>query len=88
MPTSWPWWSSVGPSDSADEAAIAEFNEAHDRRKLGKIHGLRFELPRAEFMDQWHEKMYVFHQFDHPRYADFEGRIDERWLQAHRLEPS
>jgi hypothetical protein len=67
-------------------AAIAEFNESHDNRKLGKIHGLRFELPRAEFQEQWHEKMYVFHQFDHPRYADFEGKVDERWFEAHRLQ--
>jgi hypothetical protein len=66
-------------------AAIAEFNESHDRRKIGKIHGLRFELPRNEFQDAWHEKMYVFHQFDHPRYADFEGKVDERWFAAHRL---
>jgi hypothetical protein len=68
-------------------AAIAEFNDAHDKRKIGKIHGLRFELPAHEFQLQWHEKMYVFHQFDHPRYGDFEGRIDERWFAAHRLQP-
>jgi hypothetical protein len=66
-------------------AAIGEFNEANDQRKIGKIHGLRFELPSHEFQLQWHEKMYVFHQFDHPRYADFEGKVDDRWFEAHRL---
>jgi hypothetical protein len=67
-------------------AAIAEFNESHDQRKIAKIHGLRFELARSEFHEEWHEKMYLFHQFDHPRYADFEGRLDERWFEAHRLQ--
>jgi hypothetical protein len=66
--------------------AIAEFNRSHDQRKIGKIHGLRFELPPDEFQEQWHEKLYVVHLFDHPRYAEPEGRIDERWLQAHRLQ--
>jgi hypothetical protein len=68
-------------------AAIDEFNSAHDQRKIGKILGLRFELPPHEFQAAWHEKMYVFHLFDHPRYADFEGKVDERWFEAHRLRP-
>jgi hypothetical protein len=68
-------------------AAIAEYNAASQRRKIGKIHGLRFELPPHEFQQAWHEKMYVFHLFDHPRYGDFEGKVDERWFEAHRLRP-
>lgn len=68
-------------------AAIDEYNGAHDQRKLGKILGLRFELPPHEFQQAWHEKMYVFHLFDHPRYADFEGKVDDRWFEAHRLQP-
>jgi hypothetical protein len=67
-------------------AAIDEFNRAHPGRKIAKIHGLRFELPRSEFYEQWHEKLYVAHIFDHPRYAAPEGRIDERWLSAHMLD--
>jgi len=66
-------------------AAISEFNDSREQSKIGKIHGLRFELPAHELRHQWHEKMYVFHRFDHPRYADFEGRIDEHWFSAHRL---
>lgn len=66
-------------------AAIAEFNAANQQRKIAKIHGLRYELPPHEFQNAWHEKMYVFHLFDHPRYSDFEGRLDDRWLDAHRL---
>lgn len=68
-------------------AAIDEFNATHEQRKIGKIHGLRFELPPADFNEQWHEKLYVIHLFDHPRYAEREGSIDERWLEAHRLGP-
>jgi hypothetical protein len=68
-------------------AAIDDFNSAHDRRKIGKIHGLRFELPAEEFHQSWHEKLYVVHGFDHPRYADSEGRISERWFDAHSLRP-
>lgn len=67
-------------------AAIDEFNAANEQRKIAKIHGLRFELPASEFRKPWHEKMYVFHLFDHPRYGDFEGRLDDRWLDAHRLQ--
>lgn len=68
-------------------AAIDEFNAGNERRKIARILGLRFELPVAEFHHPWHEKMYVAHAFDHPRYGDFEGRIDDRWFEAHRLQP-
>jgi hypothetical protein len=66
-------------------AAIDEFNASHDERKIGKIHGLRFELPAEEFQRPWHEKLFLIHVFDHGRYAEPEGRIDERWFDAHRL---
>jgi hypothetical protein len=68
-------------------AAIDEFNSKSARRKIAKVHGLRFELPTAEFHKPWHEKLYLVHVFDHPRYRDFEGRVDKRWLDAHRLQP-
>ncbi len=70
---------------TGERAAIDEFNSSHGRRKIGKIHGLRFELPPEEFQQPWHEKLYLIHVFDHPRYAEPEGRIDERWFEAHRL---
>jgi hypothetical protein len=68
-------------------AAIDEYNAAQSERKIGKILGLRFELPPREFQEQWHEKLYVAHIFDHPRYAEPEGRTDARWATAHRLRP-
>jgi hypothetical protein len=68
-----------------ERAAIDEFNGSREHRKIAKIHGLRFELQPHEFQQQWHEKLFLIHVFDHPRYADLEGRIDERWFEAHRL---
>jgi hypothetical protein len=68
-----------------ERAAIDDFNSAHSDRKIAKIHGLRYELPHEEFGESWHEKLYVVHVFDHPRYAEREGRVDERWFDAHRL---
>jgi hypothetical protein len=68
-------------------AAIDEFNSRNERRKIGKILGLRFELPPADLHRPWHEKMYLLHLFDHPRYADFEGKVDRQVLEAHRLRP-
>lgn len=68
-------------------AAIDDFNASHDQRKIGKIHGLRFELPTEEFQRPWHEKLYLSHIFDHPRYAESEAEIDERWFESHRLSP-
>lgn len=72
---------------SGARAAIDEFNAAHEQRKVAKIHGLRFELPPHEFQEWWHEKLYVAHAFDHPRYADLETPLDERWRDVHRLPP-
>ena len=68
-----------------ERAAIDHFNATHDKRKIAKIHGLRFELPNHEFHEAWHEKLYLVHVFDHPRYAQSEGRLNERWFDIHRL---
>jgi hypothetical protein len=76
------WTDFAGP-----RAAIDDFNGSHSERKIAKIHGLRFELPAEDFQQPWHEKLYLTHVFDHPRYAELEGRIDERWFEAHRLQP-
>jgi hypothetical protein len=72
---------------TGERQAIDEFNAETRDRKIAKIHGLRFELPPEEFRQPWHEKLYVIHVFDHPRYAQLETPIDQRWLEAHRLRP-
>lgn len=65
----------VGPHDeyhcgfTGELLAISEFNERSQRRKLDKIHGLRYKmLPMDE---PWIEGMYVLHLFDHPKYNDY-----------------
>ncbi len=76
----------LGWSDFAGErAAIADFNAAHERRKIGKIHGLRYDLPEGQQRLPWHEQMYLAHLFDHPDYAKRVVEVPEEWLDAHRL---
>jgi hypothetical protein len=72
---------------AGERAAIAEFNAAHEHRKIGKIHGLRYSLPASEHPLAWHEQMYLLHAFDHPAYSAPEGALAEGWLAAHRLAP-
>jgi hypothetical protein len=75
-----------GWSDFAGErAAIAEFNASHDNRKIGPIHGLKYELPAEHFTQAWPEQLYLAHLFDHPRYNEFEGVVSEAFLDGHRL---
>lgn len=49
--------------------AIREFNNAHQHRKLAKVHGLRYKLLPLE--EPWIDAMYVLHMFDHPRYNEY-----------------
>jgi hypothetical protein len=49
-------------------AAINEYNDHHDRRKISKLHGLKYSLPRSEFRKPWPEMMYVAEMFDHALY--------------------
>jgi hypothetical protein len=46
--------------------AIAEFNAAHDHRKVARIAGLRHNF--GSVPARWHEQMYVAHLFTHPHY--------------------
>ena len=66
-------------------AAIHEFNDGHQRRKLGALHGLRFSLPPSEFTASWPEKMFLAHLFDHPRYREPEGEVAQIWHDIHML---
>jgi hypothetical protein len=72
---------------NGERAAIADFNAAHEQRKIGKIHGLRYQLPRSQFFSPWHEQLYLVHLFDHPEYNTSEGPVAQEWLAAHRLAP-
>lgn len=46
--------------------AIREFNAEHARQKISKIENLWIERAKPAF---WNEKMYAFHDFDHPLYT-------------------
>jgi hypothetical protein len=46
--------------------AIHEFNEASPQRKICRFELLRHSRPRWE---EWQDKMFVFHNFQHPQYA-------------------
>jgi hypothetical protein len=78
----------LGWSEFAGErAAITDFNAAHQQRKIGKIHGLRYDLPETQQSLAWHEQMYLAHLFDHPDYGTRVAEIGAAWLDAHRLRP-
>jgi hypothetical protein len=53
--------------------AIAEFNAAHEMRKISKINGLSYFLPPSLAQHRWTEQFYLAHIFDHPSYADYDG---------------
>lgn len=46
--------------------AIREFNSTQASQKIAKIEQLRLNRPRWE---HWQERMYVFHDFAHPKYT-------------------
>jgi hypothetical protein len=66
-------------------AAIEEFNASHERRKIGRIHGLRYELPAPHRDEAWVDKLYLAHVFDHPRYAERCVQLPREFFDAHRL---
>jgi hypothetical protein len=72
---------------NGERAAIADFNAAHEHRKLGKIHGLRYQLAPEDHLLPWHEQLWLAHLFDHPRYNESEGELNPLWHSAHRLAP-
>ena len=76
-----------GWSDFAGErAAIAEFNAGHQTRKIGPIHGLKYELPVDDFNRPWPEQIYLAHIFDSPEYDTLESPLPPGWAAAHRLD--
>jgi hypothetical protein len=46
--------------------AIKEFNDTHPQRKICRIEGMRTHRPRVE---EWHDRMYAFHDFAHSQYT-------------------
>jgi hypothetical protein len=66
---------------NGERLAIAEFNAAHEMRKLSPIYGLKYYLPARWAHEMWTDKFWMAHIFDHPMY----GRRDNL-VGRHRLE--
>lgn len=60
----WPPWTDF----NGERAAIADFNAAHDQRKISALRGVKYSLPRSEFTRPWSEMIYLAEIFDHPSY--------------------
>lgn len=60
----WPPWTDF----NGERAAIADFNAAHDQRRISALRGLKYSLPRSEFMQPWPEMVYLAEILDHPSY--------------------
>ena len=72
---------------AGERAAITEFNAGRESRKIGAIHGLKYELPRQDFERAWPEQIYLAHIFDSPDYNTLEACLPAGWAEAHRLSP-
>ena len=53
--------------------AISEFNTSHAMRKISKINGLRYLVPRKCQPHCWVEQFYMAHIFDHKLYGEYDG---------------
>jgi hypothetical protein len=71
---------------TGERAAIRDFNEAHQRRKVSQIYGLKYELPEPDRLAAWPEKIFLAHMFDSDLYNSVEWRIPESWVAAHKLD--
>jgi hypothetical protein len=58
---------------TGERLAIAEFNAAHNLRKISPIYGLRYFLRGDDRQEAWPDQMYIAHVFDHPLYGIYAG---------------
>ena len=54
---------------NGEAAAVADFNAAHEQRKIVEVRALRYDLPKSEHDLPWHEQIYIAHILDHPEYG-------------------
>lgn len=55
--------------------AIEEFNAGNEQRRIGRVFGLKHQLPGAYRFAVWNESIFVLNVFDHPRYNAPEPQI-------------
>jgi hypothetical protein len=58
---------------NGERLAISDFNHAHPMRKISPIFGLRYYLLPPYANQEWAEKMYLAHLFEHPLYGRDDG---------------
>ncbi|MGI9491287.1 MAG: hypothetical protein ACR2QF_02560 [Geminicoccaceae bacterium] len=59
-------------------AAIDDYNDRSVSRKFARDRSL---LAPRKLPAQWNQQVYIHHDFDHHRYGDFVGTVDDqRWL--------
>ena len=60
---------------TGERLAIAEFNNAHQLRKVSPIFGLKHFLPAPYSNQMWCDQMYLAHIFDHSLYGRSDGLV-------------
>ncbi len=68
---------------NGERLAIAEFNDAHEQRKISPIYGARFYVPPRYSNAIWVEKLYLAHILDHPQYNDYDGLVRRPNMDLH-----
>jgi hypothetical protein len=63
--------------------AIEEFNADNEQRDLGRVFGLKHQLPGAYRFVPWNESIFVLHVFDHPQYNTPEPQVSAFDLGLH-----
>jgi hypothetical protein len=58
---------------TGERLAIAEFNDAHEMRKISPIFGLKYFLEEPYSNQTWCDQMYIAHIFDHELYGRTDG---------------
>jgi hypothetical protein len=66
---------------NGERLAMAEFNAAHEMRKISKIYGLQYYV--GQKVGRWVDQFYMAHIFDHDLYGQYDGLIREETLDLH-----
>ena len=70
---------------NGERAAIAEFNDAREHRKISPIYGIKYSLSRRYGDSAWPAAIFLAHSFDHDLYGEADSPPSVRSLEAHRL---
>ena len=62
---------------TGERLAIDEFNQNHKSKKISK----NYRTPKKYQNSWWRDQIYIYHDFDHPRYNDFVGDSEQ---EVHR----